>query len=143
MNNGENVFGGSVPSEGTRAVSVAASKHPYRLGRAFSLGDNRQFTYVYRRGKSYPARHMVLIYLRARALRVGFSVSAKVGGSVVRSRVKRRMSEDFRMLRPYLKSGKYVFVARPPAAQAEWQTMQREMRSLLLRAGLLTEEASK
>ena len=127
--------GSPVPPNGARA-----STHNYRLGRAFSLGRNKQFTYVYRRGKSFPSRRMVLIYLRARELKVGFSVSAKVGNSVTRNKVRRRMREDFRMLRPDLVPGKYIFIARTGAAEAPYPAMAQEMKSLLKRAKLFRTE---
>ena len=120
------------PDSGARA-----SLHIYRLGRACSLGKRKQFTYVYKRGKSVPGKYLTLVYLRAREHKVGFSVSAKVGNSVVRHRVRRRMTEDFRMLRASLPSGNYVFAARPSAAAAPWQAMASEMRALLRRARLL------
>jgi hypothetical protein len=59
----------------------AAKEHCFRLGRRFSLGRNKHFQYVYRRGKSFPGKLMVLVYLKARDVKVGFSVSAKVGNS--------------------------------------------------------------
>ena len=127
--------GSPVPPSGARA-----STHNYRLGRAFSLGRNKQFNYVYRRGKSFPSRRMVLVYLRARELKVGFSVSAKVGNSVTRNRVRRRMKEDFRLLRPSLVPGKYIFIARTGAAEAPYPAMAAEMKSLLKRAKLFMTE---
>ncbi len=107
------------------------------MGRRYSLGRNKQYTYVYRRGKSYPGYRMVLVYLKARELKVGFSVSSKVGNAVTRNRLRRRMMEDFRLLRPGLKPGRYIFVARTPAVAAEAAAMGREMRALLYRAELL------
>ena len=83
---------------------------------------------------------MVLIYLRARELKVGFSVSAKVGNSVTRNKVRRRMREDFRMLRPDLVPGKYIFIARTSAAEAPYPAMAAEMKSLLKRAKLFRTE---
>ncbi len=83
---------------------------------------------------------MVLIYLRARELKVGFSVSAKVGNSVTRNKVRRRMREDFRMLRPDLVPGKYIFIARTAAAEAPYPAMAQEMKSLLKRAKLFRTE---
>ena len=106
------------------------------MGRRYSLGRNKQYTYVYRRGKSFPGRRMVLVYLKARELKVGFSVSSKIGNAVTRNRVRRRMKEDFRMLRPELAPGKYIFVARSAAAASEPAAMGREMRALLKKAGL-------
>ena len=114
----------------------AAKEHRFCLGRRFRLGRNKHFQYVYRRGKSYPARLMVLVYLKARDVKVGFSVSAKVGNSVVRNRVRRYMREDFRIERPSLPGGKYIFIARTAAAQATHQELTRELHHLLRKAGL-------
>ena len=120
-----------VPPSGARALV-----HIYRLGRRYSLGRNKQYTYVYRRGKSFPGYRMVLIYLKARELKVGFSVSSKVGNAVTRNRLRRRMKEDFRMLRPRLAPGKYIFVARTAAASSDAAAMGREMFALLRKANL-------
>ena len=132
MNTAENSTGTSpVPPHGARALV-----HVYRLGRRDSLGRNKQYTYVYRRGKSFPGYRMVLIYLKARELKVGFSVSSKVGNAVTRNRLRRRMKEDFRMLRPRLAPGKYIFVARTAAASSDAAAMGREMFALLRKANL-------
>ena len=132
--------GGPVHCDEARASSYAGKPRIYRLGRAFSLGPNRQYQYVYRRGKNYPERYLALVYLRAKTLRVGFSVSAKVGNSVTRNRIRRRMKEDFRLLRPSLVPGKYIFVARNGAATASVREMGEQMRRLLKRAKLFKED---
>ena len=80
-----------------------------------------------------------MLYAKGRGLQVGFSVSKKVGNAVVRNRTKRRLRECFR---PYLgdvKNGLYVFVARPSAAEATFQSLEKSMRYLIRKQGVLKE----
>lgn len=117
---------------------MISTAHPYRLGRKqFSLGKNRNYQYVYRKGKSTPSRYMVLVYVPAHDTRLGCSVSSKVGNSVTRSRLTRWCREDFRHLRPFLKEGKYIFVARVSAKDAPHSVLSASMRAVAARAGLL------
>ena len=70
------------------------------------LRKNLEFRLVYRRGKSYSNNLLVLYVMKNRRNRderhkefnkVGISVSKKVGKSVIRSRVKRLISESYRL----------------------------------------------
>ena len=115
----------------------------YRFTRRLRLGANRQYQYVYRRGKSFAGRRMVLVYLRARETKAGFSVSNKIGKAVRRNRVRRIMREDWRILRPELKPGKYVFVARTGCAEAPHDKLTAEMRYLLHKADLFAAKPSE
>lgn len=108
--------------------------------RRYRLGGNRNYRYVYRRGKSYPSRNLVLIHLKGRDLKLGFSVSGKVGNAVTRNRIRRWLREDARRLRVRLKCGKYVLIARASIADVPHEALTRELRKLLERAKLLKEE---
>ena len=109
------------------------------MERQYRLQKNRAFQYVYRRGHSVACRDLVMLCAKGRGLKVGFSVSRKVGNAVVRNKTKRRLRECFR---PYLgdvKPGLYVIVARPSAAEATFQSLQRDVRYLLKKQGALKE----
>lgn len=116
-----------------------AKGHDEAFGRRYRLGGNRNYRYVYRRGKSYPSHNLVLIHLKGRDLKIGFSVSGKVGNAVTRNRIRRCLREDMRRLRRQLKCGKYVLIARPSIVDAPHEAVTRELKRLLDRAKLLKE----
>ena len=122
--------------EGTRP----SSRGDESFGRRYRLGENRNYRFVYRRGKSHSSRSLVLIYARARDLKIGFSVSGKVGNAVTRNRVRRYLREDVRRLRRFMKCGRYVFVARSCAARTAHGQLTREVNRLLAQAGLIRDE---
>lgn len=106
------------------------------------LRANRQFQQVYKQGQSFAEGLVVLYVLRSPDLtlrQAGFSVSKKVGKAVVRNHVKRRLRESYRLLLPELQGGYWaVFVARRRAADADFSQMDRAVRGVLKRSGLLT-----
>lgn len=122
--------------EGKREIARGSES----FARRFSLGDNKNYRYVYRRGKSYPSRNLVLVHLKGRDLKIGFSVSKKVGNAVVRNRIRRYMREDVRRMRTELKCGKYIFVARSAIKDIPHELLTQEIRRLLSRAKLLKED---
>ncbi len=111
------------------------------MQRNYRLRKNKQFQYVYHRGKSCAFREVVVLYIRASKMQVGFSVSRKVGNSVMRNRVKRRLREQFRPLIPRLKRGYYVVVARESAARADSAALCAALTGALKCQKLLAEEA--
>jgi ribonuclease P protein component len=90
-----------------------------RRGRLSRSGD---FDRVYREGNSHSNRFLVLYAFPrsdddAQDLRLGVSVSRKVGGAVERNSVKRALREAFWSLAQELPpSHDFVLVARPDAA---------------------------
>ena len=101
-----------------------------------SLKKNQDFQSVYRNGKSY-ANRLLVMYVLENNLdknRLGISVSTKVGNSVVRHHVTRLVRESYRLQENIFNSGlDIVVVARANAASASF----REIESALLHLGKL------
>jgi ribonuclease P protein component len=69
-------------------------------------------------------------------VRLGVTVSRRVGNAVVRNRVKRLIRESFRQNKEALCAGlELVIVARPSAAAASFALVQREVVDICRRAG--------
>jgi len=69
------------------------------MEKKFRLRQNEDFKLVYREGKKYWNRNLIL-YKRKNGLdhsRIGFSINKKFGNSVERNRAKRRMKEIYRL----------------------------------------------
>ena len=64
-----------------------------------SLKSNMNFQNVYKNGRSYANKYLVMYVLENRTdnLRVGISVSKKVGNSIVRHRLTRLIRESVRL----------------------------------------------
>ena len=72
-----------------------------------SIKNSRQFSQVYKFGKSYANKYLVM-YVKDNNLttnRIGISVSKRVGNSVIRHRVTRLIRESFRLNESMFNSG--------------------------------------
>ena len=113
------------------------------MERRYRLKKNRAFQYVYRRGHSVACRNLVMLLAPGRELKVGFSVSKKTGNAVIRNRIKRRLRECFRPCIGDVKTGLYVIVARPSAAEAAFDELGKDMRYLLKKQNALLKHESE
>ena len=88
------------------------------MKRSQSLKKNADFQIVYKEGKSFANKYLVM-YVKENDLginRIGISVSKKVGNSVVRHRVKRLILESYRLQEDMFNSSlDMVIIARTTA----------------------------
>ena len=85
-----------------------------------SLKKYGDFQRVYRKGKSYANRYLVMYMLKqdTQRNRIGISVSKKVGNSVVRHRITRLIRESYRLNEEKFVDGlDLVIIARPGAKE--------------------------
>lgn len=100
------------------------------------LTRSKDFDAVYRQGRSVSTRYLVLYVVERDAddgagePRLGIAVPRKVGGAVVRNRIKRQLKEAWRgMLADVPARSDYVLTAReglPEAAEARGADWLRE-----------------
>ena len=99
-----------------------------------SLKKNRDFQNVYKKGKSYANRYLVMYVLKddTERNRLGISVSKKVGNSVIRHHVTRLIRESYRLQEDMFNSGlDIVVIARNTAKDISYH----EVESALLHLG--------
>lgn len=110
------------------------------MRREYSLRRNKEFRYVYKKGRSVSDGNIVLIYVITKTprLKVGFSVSKKLGNSVQRNRIKRRMKEAFFSMAGEISSKSLlVFVPRDHAKDLSFSELKASEERLLKKAGLM------
>ena len=108
------------------------------------MKDNHLFRRLYAKGKSAVSPNLA-VYARKNRLgytRLGLTVGTKVGGAVVRNRVRRRIKEAYRIHEAaYLQGYDIVVVARVRAAFARYRDLERSLLALSDKLGLLDRKA--
>ena len=95
-----------------------------------SLKKNRDFQNVYKKGKSFANKYLVMYVLEnnTNKNRLGISASKKVGNSVVRHRITRLVRESYRLHENIFNSGlDIVVVARKNAASVGYQEIEEAL----------------
>ena len=91
-----------------------------------SIKKNTDFVTVYRKGRSF-SEGLFVMYAMKNGLsynRIGISVSKKVGNSVVRHGIARKIREIFRLNDINIKTGyDIITVIRPAAREADYKNL--------------------
>ena len=99
-----------------------------------SLKSNEDFREIYRTGKSYANKYLIM-YVKKNDTgnnRIGISVSKKVGNSVVRHRITRLIRESYRLSEDSFLSGlDIVVVARVGAKGKDYSEIESALVHLM------------
>lgn len=118
----------------------------FRFSKQSVIKKNKSFRIVYRHGKSWANRLVVLYVLPqpkkiADQRRIGFVTGKKIGGAVVRNRAKRLMKESYRLLQNRLVDGvDMILVGRSSLAHSNFQAVEKALIDLFNRAHLFKKE---
>jgi ribonuclease P protein component len=109
----------------------------------YKLKKNYEFKKVYTEGRYYVEKFVVMYIIvnNSASNRVGFSVSKKVGNSVIRNKVKRLMKEVYRKYADNNKIGfDIVFTARVGSGSVDYKTIENNIMSIMRKAKLKKSE---
>lgn len=105
-----------------------------------SLTENYEFQRAYKRGLAYFGKYVVLYVYKnnKKKLKLGITVTKKVGKACVRNRARRLIYENMRLIMPDLeKNFDIVVVARASLIGADFFSIGNELKRLLKKANLL------
>lgn len=111
------------------------------MKKIFRIKDNKEFQYVFKHGKSFANRQLVIYYIKKSNqshFRVGLSVGKKIGNAVTRNRIKRYLRQslhelDSRMQLEY----DIVIIARQPTKNMNFHEVKKSLIHVLSKERLL------
>lgn len=113
------------------------------LSQKYRLKKRKEFNYIFKNGKSYSCKYLIINYLPTKLpeLKVGFSVSKKIGNAVVRNKVKRRLREAFKASQPNIDTNyNYIFVARKGIENISYTEIANSLNFCLIKTKLMSEK---
>jgi ribonuclease P protein component len=117
------------------SAAVVPERRRERLPRDARVRLRKEYLAIQNGGRRVAGPNLLLFALSG-AGRIGITVSRKVGGAVLRNRVKRWIRECYRRRRPEFPLGlDLVVVARPAAAAASHAVVCKELAALARRLG--------
>jgi ribonuclease P protein component len=134
------------PPEGRSPHPLEGRNPRLRFPKAARLTQTAEFARVRTDGRPVHGKMITLGVLKGAMAeadgRVGIVTSKRVGNAVIRSRVRRRLREIFRAMRPRLIPGLWlVVVAKSPAAKASSAALGAEFTQLAQRGRIFREPA--
>ena len=108
-----------------------------------TIKENRDFSHLYRKGKSFVSPVLVTYITKNKSdnLRFGITTGKKVGKAVKRTRARRVIRASYYELYPYMNRGyDIIFVARGKTPYVKSQVVKKAMKKHLKEAGVIRDE---
>ena len=109
------------------------------MGRLSTIKKKKEFTELFQSGTVFHDRYMV-VYIASDPLpllRYGVCVGKKIGCSVERNRIRRRLREIVRHAAPELKTGcRLLVIARNTCKNAPFNRIREEFHSICVKASI-------
>lgn len=102
------------------------------------LKSDADFKNVYRKGKSFANKTLVIYYKKNgyNFNRIGFSVSKKIGKAVTRNKIRRLLKENLKDMNDLEQGYDIIFIARIPCADLDFKEIGKSLRHLLRKTGV-------
>ena len=111
------------------------------MGKFVTVKENREFSRIYKKGKSFVSPVLVTYVIKTRSdkVRYGITTGKKIGNAVKRSRARRVIRASYYQLYSKLNSGyDIIFVARGKTPFVKSQVVLRAMQKQLEQAGVIS-----
>lgn len=109
------------------------------LSRINRIKKTREFNYIYKKGAFYNCRYFSVHYVDTKLpnAKIGISIGSKVGNSVIRSRLKRVISEIVRVKLPIVAVKNYVITLKTEATTVDSRVLNDEFNKFLIKCNLV------
>ena len=97
------------------------------------LKKKKEFSFIYKKGKSFYSQNLSAYVYKTKYnfSKIGFSINNKVGNSVVRHKIKRRISEIVRLYIKNIPINNYVFVAKSGIEKLDYFAIKKQVENLI------------
>ena len=128
-------------SEATDGLTNEHGPHPPRL---VMLSRPQEFTALQAGTvRSHPLLTARFLRTDLETTRFGLATGRKLGGAVVRNRVRRRLREGLRAMAPSFQPGwDVLIIARPAIVETDYRDLVETLRRILQRGGVVGGQAS-
>lgn len=106
------------------------------LARQNRLKKKKEFSFVYRKGDASHSKFFSLFVCstKLKNSKIGLSVGSKVGNSVIRHKIKRRLTEILRTKIAKMPVKNYVFVAKNGVEKLSFDELKNQVFYVLAKA---------